>query len=108
VAWWTKKLDLSSLREPTRLPWYQLSSEEKLEELKDRSDTEDRRLDQVERFHDAVKKVLWAIALALVGVLVKDIGEGWRLTSVPPAAQPSNNTPTIAPDFVAKPPPPKP
>lgn len=108
MSWWTKKLDLSSLREPTRTPWYQLTSEEKLEELKDRSDQEDRRLDHVEKFVAAQKKILWALVLGVAGVLGKQIAQDWRMTSVSPPAQQSTGTPTIAPDFVPKPATPKP
>lgn len=83
-----------------RARWWQLTSEERLEVLKEWSDQQDARLAAIEVIVRAIKKVLWAIFIMVAGVLVKEYVGSYQLVRTNQVVLPApTGAPSTAPDF---------
>lgn len=85
---------------PQRPPWYQLTSEDRIEELKARTDGQDRRLERIEGMERNIRKLVWVFLTAVLGVLAKEYVSSYQLvrtgqTILPPPT----GVPSIAPDY---------
>jgi hypothetical protein len=82
-------------KEP-RPPWYSLSPDAKVEELKDRTDGQDVRLAHLESLLRICVKLFWIVLAAFVGVVVKEYVSSYQLVrmgqSLPPATSSAAST----------------
>jgi hypothetical protein len=90
-----------------RPPWYTLAPDAKIEELKERTDGQDRRLEHLESLLRLCVKLFWIVLAAFFGVVAKEYVSSYRIVrmgqSMPP---PTSSAASTFPDRI--PPPPQP
>lgn len=87
-------------KEDTRPPWYTLSPDQKVEDLKERTDGQDKRLAHLESLLRLCVKLFWIVLSAFIAVCVKEYVSSYQLVRTNQVVLPApNGTATTAPDY---------